>query len=395
MLPLSGIRVIDFTRVLAGPFSTMNLGDLGADVIKVESLEGDETRSWGPPFAEGESAYFLCVNRNKRSIALNLSMPEGKEVAARLIQGADVVLQNFLPTSAKKLGLSYDQVRAIRPEIIYASISGYGRDIQRPGYDYIMQAMGGLMSITGEPSAEPMKVGVAITDLFTGLYTTIAIQAALLHRDHTGQGQAIDMALYDAQIAMLANVASNVLIGGKNAQRLGNQHPNIVPYQLFQTSDGAVIVTVGNDRQFKSFCDELGLFPLYEDSRYATNSARVLHRDSLCPLLESHMATLSTMDVMTRMDRAGVPCGPVRSVQEALHAQETATRNMIWEVMHRTAGPIQLVGSPLKLSETPTDVRLPPPMLGEHTRVVLTELGYQSHEIQSMLQKKVIFMPDV
>ncbi|MDQ0189916.1 CoA transferase [Alicyclobacillus cycloheptanicus] len=390
MLPLSGVRVIDFTRVLAGPFCTMNLADLGADVIKVESLDGDETRGWGPPFAGDESAYFLCVNRNKRSIALNLADVEGRAVAARLIEGADVVLQNFLPSSAEKLGVSYEQVRAIRPDIIYASISGHGQGSARPGYDYIMQAIGGLMSITGDPAGPPMKVGVAITDLFTGLYATVAIQAALMHRAHTGEGQAIDMALYDAQIAMLANVASNVLISGKDAPRLGNGHPNIVPYQLFHTRDGAVVITVGNDRQFRHFCDELGIPPLYEDERYATNPMRVKHRDTLCPLIEAHLGAMSTAEVIRRLEKAGVPCGPVRSVQEALCAKETVQRDMVWDVVHRTAGQIQLVGSPLKLSETPPELRLPPPFHGEHTTTLLAELGYDEHQIQFMMEKGVV-----
>ncbi|WDL97914.1 CaiB/BaiF CoA transferase family protein [Alicyclobacillus sp. ALC3] len=390
MLPLSGVRVLDFTRVLAGPFCTMNLADLGADVIKVESLAGDETRGWGPPFASGESAYFLCVNRNKRSIAIDLQTEAGNSVARRLIAEADVVLHNFLPKSAEKLGLSYEQVRSIRPDVVYLAISGYGQASSRPGYDYILQAMGGLMSITGHPAGQPMKVGVAITDLFTGLYATVAVQAALIHRTQTGMGQAIDMALYDAQIAMLANVASNVLIGGKDAQRLGNGHPNIVPYQLFQTKDGAVIATVGNDRQFRSFCDHLDLPKLYEDERYATNPARVANRDNLCPLLESHIAALETDDVLSRLERASVPCGPVRTVAEALSAPETAERDLIWETVHTLSGQIRLVGSPLKLSETPPELRLPPPVHGEHTAAILRELGFNDTDIQSMQAKGVI-----
>lgn len=390
MLPLTGIRVVDFTRVLAGPFCTMNLADLGADVIKVESLQGDETRGWGPPFAGGESAYFLCVNRNKRSIALDLATPEGREAATRLIADADVVLQNFLPKSACKLGLAYEQVQAIRPDVIYASISGYGQASDRPGYDYILQATGGLMSITGEPDGQPMKVGVAITDLFTGLYTTIAIQAALTHRDKTGQGQAIDMALYDSQVAMLANVASNVLVGGSDAPRLGNGHPNIVPYQLFETRDGAVIVTVGNDRQFKNFCDHLSLPQLYEDPRYATNPQRVANRAVLCPLLEAHVAQLQTTDVLKRLEQANVPCGPVRSVRETLEAPETRERNMIWDAVQQVTGTVQLVGSPLKLSETPPELRLPPPTHGEHTVTILEEIGFDTAGIKWMKEKGVI-----
>ncbi|MHB1630368.1 MAG: CaiB/BaiF CoA transferase family protein [Bacilli bacterium] len=391
MQPLTGVTVVDFTRVLAGPFCTMTLGDLGANVIKVESpAGGDDTRAWGPPFAGTESAYYLCANRNKRSIALDLTTPEGRTICGQLIRQADVVVHNFLPHSADKLGLSYGRARAVKPDVVHCSISGYGMASNQPGYDYILQAVGGLMSITGEADGSPVKVGVAITDLFTGLYAAIAIQAALAHRTKTGQGQQIDMALYDAQMAMLANVASNVLIGSADAERFGNEHPNIAPYQLFQTADSQVVVTVGNDRQFKDFCVELDLPPLWADPRYATNAHRVEHRDTLTPLLESRIAELTTAELTARMAAANVPCGPVRSVRSALQADETAARQMIWTADHSALGRVDLIGSPLKLLGTPPALRYPPPMLGEHTQEILLELAYTGAGIQTLQEKGVV-----
>lgn len=319
MGPLKGVRVLDFTRVLAGPFCSMNLADLGADVIKVEALDvGDETRTWGPPFAGTESAYYLAVNRNKRSIAINLKAPESRPVIEALICQADVVLHNFLPDSADRLGLGYNSVRAIRPDVVYCSISGFGRSQPTPGYDYVMQAMGGLMSITGEADGTPVKVGVAVVDLFTGLYACVAILSALAHRDKTGMGQAIDMALYDAQMAMLANVASNVLVSGEDAQRYGNEHPNIVPYQLFDTMDGKVVIGVGNDVQFKNFCKALGLQSLLVDRRFRTNETRVQYRHQLIPLLQQALGAWKSEELLEVLAEGRVPCGPVRTVKESL-----------------------------------------------------------------------------
>ncbi|MCL6599874.1 MAG: CoA transferase [Alicyclobacillus macrosporangiidus] len=392
MHPLTGVRVIDFTRVLAGPFCTMNLADMGADVIKVESTRGgDDTRAWGPPFVGGESAYFLCVNRNKRSIAVDLKTEEGRRIAQGLIARADVVVHNFLPRSAEKLGLLYDQVKMVNPDVIYCSISGFGNRENVPGYDYILQAIGGLMSITGEPDGDPMKVGVAITDLFTGLYAAVAILNALIHRMRSGVGQEIDIALYDAQIAMLSNVASNVLVSGQDARRLGNAHPNIVPYQTFKTRDGQVVIAVGNDSQFHAFCRALDLESVADHPDYATNDRRVENRGRLIPLLEQHLRTFSTDEVLGRLRPAGVSCGPVRSVGEALSAPETAMRNMLWTVQHSTAGDLTLVGSPLKLAATPARNHLPPPRLGEHTREILRAQGYLEEDIKWLEQKGVVF----
>ena len=391
MQPLSGLKVIDFSRVLAGPFCSMNLADLGADVIKVETIiGGDETRAWGPPFAGTESAYYLGVNRNKRSLAVNLKSVAGQAITQRLVAHADVVLHNFLPHSVAKLGLSYEQLASQNPALIVCSITGYGSHSDDPGYDFILQAMGGLMSITGERDGSPMKVGVAITDLFTGLYAANAIQAALLYRARSGKGQFIDMALYDAQIAILANVASNVLIGDDDAPRLGNYHPNIVPYQSFQTADGYIVLTVGNDRQFRDFCTHMDIPEVGINSNYATNELRVMHRQELTTLLEAHLLKYASQEIIDRMQVAHVPCGPIRSVKEALTAKATQERQMILSMTHAQLGDIAMLSSPMKLSESPVTYRQPPPLHGQHNREILVELGFGQQEITKFINEGVI-----
>ncbi len=392
--PLAGVRIADFTRVLAGPFATMTLGDLGADVVKVESVQGgDDTRTWGPPFRGGESAYYLCANRNKRSLALDMRSDAGREVARRLIAESDVVVHNLRSRSAARLGLAYEDVRRIRPDVVYCGISGYGEASDRPGYDYILQAVGGLMSITGEPDGEPMKVGVALTDLFTGLYAVIGIQAALAERARSGLGQSVDLALYDSSLALLANVASNALIAGVDATRYGNAHANIVPYQLFDCADGSIVVAVGNDRQFREFCAVLGRPELADEPAFATNEQRVTSRDRLVPLLEGLVSEHRRDDLAARLEERGVPVGPVRTVVQALESEETAERQMVWQVPHPLLGRLPLVASPVKLDRTPAVARRHPPLHGEHTAEVLGELGYDEGEVARLVADRTVAVP--
>lgn len=388
---LKGIRIVDFTRVLAGPYCTMMLADLGADVVKVESVVGgDETRGWGPPHFVEESAYYLCANRNKRGIAVDLKQDGASVIVEKLVAEADVVIHNFLPKSAQRLGLSYERAKRLREDVIYCAISGYGAGDKRPGYDYMLQAVGGLMSITGETAGRPVKVGVAVTDLFTGQFAAISILAALRHRDATGQGQAIDMALYDAQIAMLANVASNVIVSGNDAKRYGNEHANIVPYQAFETADGYVVITVGNDHQYQAFCQAFDFADLAVDPRFASNAQRVRNRSVLIPALEARLRLWKTSDILSKLAATGVPCGEVKSVQAALTAKETAERELIWQVPDGRLAGLHMVGSPLKLLETPPELHRAPPGHGEHTVEVLQELGFADESIENWMKEGVI-----
>jgi crotonobetainyl-CoA:carnitine CoA-transferase CaiB-like acyl-CoA transferase len=385
---LQGITVLDLTRVLAGPFCTMILGDLGADVIKVEAVGSkDDTRAWGPPFAGGESAYYLCANRNKRAITLNLKSAKGQDAFKKLAAGADVVVQNFKTGTLERLGLGYDTLKRINPQIILASITGFGQTgpyKNEPGYDYIIQAMAGLMSITGDERSGPLKVGVAIADVLTGLYAAIGILAALHERSYSGEGQQLDVSLFDAQLSALVNVASSYLTTGAVPRRLGNQHPHIVPYQVFPTRDGEMVVAVGNDAQFRKLAEALGMPELAADERYRTNADRLRHRDGLVAVISAVMKAKPTTHWRARLQAAGIPHGPINDLQAVFADPQVQARNMVVEMAHPTAGSVKLVGSPLKLSRTPVEMKRHPPLYGEHTTQVLSRLGYSPDELDEM-----------
>ena len=384
--PLAGFRILDLSRVLAGPFCTMLLGDLGAEVIKIERPgTGDDTRAWGPPFVSGESAYYLCANRNKKSLTVNLKAAAGQEIIRRLARVSEVLVENFKVGELAQLGLGYDHLKALNPGLVYCSITGYGQtgpDSDLPGYDFIIQGRGGVMSITGEPTGEPMKVGVAIADITAGLFAANAIQAALLARVRTGRGQAIDIALLDTQVAWLANVASNYLVSGQRPGRFGNAHPTIVPYQSFPAREGFFCLAVGNDGQWQKLCRLLGRPELAVDPRFATNPARVQHRDVLIPMLQEVFVTQDSAFWLREIAAAGIPCGPVQTIDHVFADPQVLARDMVWTVPHPAVGEVRLTGSPLKLSETPVAYRTHPPLLGEHTDEVLTSLlGYAPEEV--------------
>jgi formyl-CoA transferase len=375
--PLHGVRVLDLSRVLAGPYCTMVLGDLGADVIKVEPPGGDETRAWGPPFAAGESAYYLCVNRNKRGIVVNLKTRAGQATLRELTMKSDVLVENFRPGTLARYGLDFETLRSDQPRLVYCSISGFGQTgplRERPGYDFMIQAMGGLMSVTGDPHGEPMKVGVAAADLFAGQNAVIAILAALGARERTGEGQYIDIALFDSQLGWLANVASNYLISGNLPNRYGNAHANIVPYQSFAAADGWFALAVGNGRQFARVCELIGHPDWSSDGRFATNAARVTHRDELIAMLEPIFAVCRVDDWLSALEAADIPCGPINTLDKAFANPQVKAREMLITMEHPTIGELPLVGSPLKFSQTPVQYRRPPPRLGEHTHEILREI---------------------
>ncbi|MBI2331556.1 MAG: CoA transferase, partial [Chloroflexi bacterium] len=389
MQSLQNIRVLDLSRVLAGPYCTMVLGDLGAEVIKVEPPEGDETRGWGPPFAGGESAYYLCINRNKRGMVVNLKTEEGKVILRDLAMQSDVLVENFRPGTLKKFGLDFETLHAINPRLVYCSISGFGQTgplKDMPGYDFMIQAMGGIMSITGEPNGEPMKVGVAVADLFAGQNAVISILAALQARTLTGEGQYIDIALFDSELGWLANVASNFLISRKNPKRYGNAHANIVPYQSFQASDGWFAVAVGNDKQFEALCKVIGKPELSSDERFATNSVRVQNREILILLLRPIFMQKTVGEWLALIgDR--FPCGPINTLDQVFSMPHVRERNMLVEMQHPTIGALPLVGSPLKMGGTPVEYRLPPPLMGEHTKDILKEvLGFSEEKVTELTQ---------
>ena len=396
---LSGVRVLDFTRVLAGPTCTMILGDMGADVIKVEHYRrGDDTREWGPPYAgdpsDKQSAYFLSVNRNKRSLTLNLKHEKGREIARQLAAQSHIVIENFKLGQMAGFGLGYDDLKSINQKLVYCSITGFGQTglyQERPGYDYVVQAMSGLMSITGPSDGEPHKVGVASADVLAGLFATNAILAALRHSERTGQGQYIDISLLDAQIAALVNIASNYLVGGQTPPRLGNLHPNIVPYQTFTASDGEFVLAVGNDGQFRQLCQLIERIDLLEDERFVTNPARVKNRNILIPILQRIFLEKSRDDWITALLDMGIPAGPINDVAQALNDPHIQARNLIQQTTLASGAALDMVGSPLRLSETPAQLRYPPPMLGQHTDEVLREiLGYDAATIGHLRTDDVI-----
>ena len=375
---LDGVRVLELSRHLAGPYCAMLLGDLGAEVIKVERpAVGDETRQWGPPFVGGESAYYLCCNRNKKSIALNLNDGRGAAIAQDLARKSDVLIENFRVGGADQLGLGYAELKEINPRLIYCSISGFGHtgpDRELGGYDALIQGRGGFMSITGEREGTPMKVGVAIVDVAAALFACNAILAALYSRERKGEGQHLDISLFDAQIALLANVGSSYLCSGKMPLRWGNAHASIVPYQAFQAADDFLTLAIGNDGQWGRFCEAAGVSALAKDARFATNPQRVLNRDVLIPKLETLIRQRTAAEWLQLCADADVPAGPVNTLDKVFADPQALARGMLVEMPHITAGSVRLAGTPFNLSMTPAEMRLPPPTLGQHTDEILKEL---------------------
>jgi len=403
---LGHIRVLDLSRVLAGPWCSQNLADLGADVIKIERPgTGDDTRAWGPPYAKdaqgadtSEAAYYLAANRGKRSVTVDISTPEGQQIIRELAKHSDVVLENYKVGQLKRYGLDYESLKAVKPDLVYCSVTGFGQDgpyAHRAGYDFLIQGMGGLMSVTGErddlPGGGPQKAGVALCDLMTGMYSTIAILAALTHRDRTCEGQYIDMALLDVQVAMLANMGSNYLHSGKAPKRWGNAHPNIVPYQTFQCSDGYIIVATGNDGQYVKFVEAGGRPELASDPRFVTNPLRVQNRDVLVPILAEMVLTKTRDEWITRLEAVGVPCGPINDIGDVYRNEQVQAREMVVSVPHPTAGSMKLVRSPMRLSATPTDASTAPPTLGQHTDTILRELlGHSDADIAALRTRGIL-----
>ncbi|HKR40930.1 MAG TPA: CaiB/BaiF CoA-transferase family protein [Paraburkholderia sp.] len=387
--PLEGIRVLDLSRVLAGPWCTQNLADLGAQVIKIERPgPGDETRSWGPPYLRDEagrdtveSAYYQCANRGKLSMAVDIAAPDGAALIRELARQCDVLVENFKVGGLKKYGLDYESLAALNPALIYCSVTGFGQSgplAHRAGYDFLIQGMGGLMSVTGEPDETPgdgpQKVGVAVTDLMAGMYATTGVLAAVIERQRSGLGQHIDIALLDCQLAMLANQSMNYLCTGEAPRRLGNAHPNVVPYQTFAASDGHLILACGNDSQFRSLCGAMELNALAADPRFATNSARSVNRALLLPVLEKAFRTRTRDAWIDALEACGVPCGPINDVAQAFGSEHARARESVRRIAHPLAGTSPSVASPLRLSATPVQYEVPPPLLGEHTRELLDDL---------------------
>jgi crotonobetainyl-CoA:carnitine CoA-transferase CaiB-like acyl-CoA transferase len=392
MAPLDGITVLDLTRVLSGPYCTMLLADMGARVIKVEQPgKGDDTRAWGPPFLEGESAYFLSINRNKESVTLDFKHAEGRDVLDRLIAKADVLVENFRPGTLARLGLDYATLSARYPRLVYCSISGFGHTGPRsaqPGYDAIMQAEGGLMSITGAADTPPVRLGVAIVDIVSGMFAAYGVAMALLARERSGKGQEVDLAMLDATVALLTYQAGNYFASGRVPARLGNRHPSIVPYETFSASDGEFVLAVGNDDQWRRFC---AVAELPADERFTTNRQRVSGYDALRPFVADRLREMPRQFWIDGLTKAGVPCGSVRNFDELFADPQLDARDMIAMVEHATIGPLKALGVPVKLSDTPGAVRTPPPTLGQHTDAVLErDLGFGADAIAALRRRQVI-----
>ena len=403
---LSHLRVLDLSRVLAGPWAGQILADLGAEVIKVERPgNGDDTRAWGPPFLKdaygestGEAAYYLSANRNKQSVTIDFTKPEGQQLVRELAAKSDILIENFKVGGLQTYGLDYASLKALNPDLIYCSITGFGQTgpyAKRAGYDFMVQGLGGLMSLTGRPEGEegagPVKVGVALTDILTGLYSTVAILAALAHRQHDGGGQHIDMALLDVQVACLANQAMNYLTTGVAPQRLGNAHPNIVPYQDFPTADGDFILTVGNDSQFRKFAEVAGRSEWVDDPRFATNKLRVANRGVLVPLIRQATVFKTTAEWVAQLEAVGVPCGPINDLAQVFADPQVQARGLAMQLPHALAGLVPQVASPIRLSETPVEYRNAPPLLGEHTQQVLERvLGLDAGVVEGLRRSGVL-----
>ncbi len=392
---LENIKVIDLTQALAGPYCTMMLGDLGADVIKIEQPgQGDQSRGWGPPFVKGESTYFLSINRNKRSLTLNIKSEPGREILHKLIAGADVFVCNIPKESSRqRAGVDATTLQAINPGLIYCLVSGYGSDGpygERPGYDVIAQGEAGLMSVTGEPEGEPMRYPIPIADITTGMYATMGIMGALMTRQKTGRGQALDMTLLESQSAWLTILASGLMNGGQEPERLGNVHPNIVPYQVFKAKDKFFIIAVGTERLWAIFCDTLALEHLKNDPRFATNPNRNQNRSALISILEELFATQPADYWIDKLRETGIPIGPINTIAETLAHPQHQARNFIVELEHSVAGTVKSMGNPIRLSDTPPGYRLAPPTLGQHTTEILAQLGYTTETIAALRQQNVV-----
>lgn len=402
MQPLEGIRVLDLSRAVAGPYCAMILGDLGADVIKVERPgRGDDSRGWGPPFVgesygpyPGESTYFITFNRNKHSVTLNLKSPQGQEIVHRFAAVSDVLVENYRTGVLDRMGLGFNDLHDLNPRLVYCSISGYGRTgpyAERPGYDFIIQAEGGMMGIIGPEEGPPYRVGVPIVDITSGMFAATAVLAAMRVRDHTGKGQLVDISLLDTQVALLTNVASNYLMGGAEPRRLGNAHPNITPYEAFRARDRWFVLAAASERQWALLCDTIGRPELKDDPRFATNEVRIANRGALGKVLGETLAARDADEWLAVLREAGLPCGPINTVPDVFDHPQAQARGLTLEAEHPTAGPLQLTGFPYKLSHTPAEVRQPPPLLGQHTEELLSELlSYSAEEVALLREQGVI-----